>query len=161
MSIPFQGIVIFGGEVTKLVMKHESQSSNLISACYRNISMLFPASTSFIQHDCDPNILKYIIYQNKQAISAASVTSDLVATPTVMTNAEDDFDAISVDPHHDQFAIKLTSTRAIQAGDTLSINYVDIALNVIERRSQLTEAFYFYCDCLRCRVELFDELLYV
>ncbi|KAJ8503091.1 hypothetical protein ONZ45_g11159 [Pleurotus djamor] len=46
------------------------------------------------------------------------------------------------------------TTRAIQTGQELCTNYIDVAASVEERRTELRDKWYFDCGCERCQVEL-------
>lgn len=172
-------------------MKLRSKTNHL-SVFYisRNISLLFPSSVSFIQHDCNPNVIKLIrpateliddnghitiTDNNNYLVNIGSEEDSYELNLSETDEEEDEADQEVVQiitqgstttSTKDQqqlpnVVMELKSARLIASGDVLSINYVDLDLNVIERGAYLKDSFYFYCDCLKCRVELFNEIHFV
>lgn len=57
----------------------------------------------------------------------------------------------------DTLKMKLYATAPIAAGDQLFDSYVDLEMNVHERRRELAEVFRFHCDCARCEEEVLSS----
>ena len=54
-------------------------------------------------------------------------------------------------------AISLIATRAVEAGESLTISYVPTGRSVTDRRSQLLFQHGFRCNCERCQAELVGD----
>lgn len=53
--------------------------------------------------------------------------------------------------------LRFVTSRDIQKGDELCINYGDTNRNLGERRQMLKDWWGFHCDCIRCRRELLHD----
>lgn len=118
---------------TKSTKFLKSKSLNLF---HRYCRVMFPVS-SFFSHDCTGNAYKTITRQFKNV-------NGRIAEQGQETSVS--------------FRLKLTAKEVIQKGEKISISYGDMTPGVLERISRLHSEYYFYCDCFRCRAELFNEI---
>jgi hypothetical protein len=123
----YSGTSIAIDQIVQLCCILMVNSFTLTTPTFDPIGVVLHSLPALINHSCDPN-----------AIVRFDMSDSVQLTPLPKV-------------HHG--SISVHALRPIDAGDELRITYIDAAADRTRRRSELSERYFFFCDCARCERE--------
>ena len=114
--------ILSGEEASELLFMIQCNAHRITHSNGQPVGLgLFPI-TSLMNHSCDPNCVHHFSIETEH--------------PKAL---------------HSPPKLVMRALRDIVAGEELTYSYVDLYQSTKSRRKQLSQAYFFNCDCVRCR----------
>ncbi|KAL3159851.1 hypothetical protein ABBQ38_010252 [Trebouxia sp. C0009 RCD-2024] len=105
-------------------------------------------TASFFNHSCEPNCVKHRLLGQQSGIATVTALRDIKASQ---------MHAAILLQDQAELVYEFTPGRGVaglQAGEALTISYIDLELPRSARQLELKTCFFFDCKCVRCEREL-------